>query len=57
MQRRDWQPPQSAYYENTSVVARPTGEKWEPASDMPERAPRVADPLLWSYNTITLPIR
>ena len=57
MQRRDWQPPQASYYENTSVVARPTGEKWEASWTMPARRHVWADPLVWSYNTITLPIR
>src|SRR5690349_12219671 len=47
MQRRDWQPPQPATYENMSVVARPTGVKWTTADDMPERRRVLADPALW----------
>ena len=56
MQHRDW-PEQNAYYTNTSVVARPTGERYEVKPDLgAERRHIYVDPVVWAGNTLLMPV-
>ena len=55
MQHRDWDQ-QAAYYTNTSVVARPTGELYEVKPDLgAERRHIYVDPVVWAGNTLLMP--
>jgi hypothetical protein len=55
MQVRTWDT-RPAYYTNTSVVARPTGNIWEPKEDLgAERRHIYVDPTIWAGNTLLMP--